>query len=148
MKQSFTLVEVLISIFIITLLIGALLQNSESSTTFLLKIEKKSYIEDYLTIVANHPNSNFNHLQKSLYTFVEGDYLIDDLEFKKLLKNKKLLYREQEESLFPEKDKNIKLESNDLNNSNDNLGIKLKKLTIFDNKEREGSYIYLVQPIQ
>ncbi len=94
MKNSFTIVEVLISVVILALVGTALLKNAGINLDFLKKISSKEEAIDVMTIIASHRNPDFNHLQKSLYDFLAKEYLLDDNDLQKILHNTKVKYQE------------------------------------------------------
>jgi prepilin-type N-terminal cleavage/methylation domain-containing protein len=96
MKKAFTIIEVMIAVVILALVGTALLKNAGSGLDFVRKISQKENAIDSLSIAVAERNPNFNHLKKSLYDFVEREFLIDDITLMKILKKKKFLYKENE----------------------------------------------------
>ncbi|SMC10194.1 type II secretion system protein [Nitratiruptor tergarcus] len=96
MKKAFTIIEVMIAVMILALVGTALLKNAGAGLDFMQKISKKEQVIDSISVVVAHRNPDFNHLKKSLYDFVEQEFLIDDIELLKILKGKKFLYQESE----------------------------------------------------
>ena len=94
MHRAFTIVEVLISVVILALVGTALLKNAGMNLDFLKKISSKEKAVDVMTIVASHRNPDFNHLQKSLYDFLAKEYLLDDNDLQKILRDTKVKYQE------------------------------------------------------
>ena len=94
MHKAFTIVEVLISVVILALVGTALLKNAGMNLDFLKKISSKEEAVDVMTIVASHRNPDFKHLQKSLYDFLAKEYLLDDNDLQKLLRETKIKYQE------------------------------------------------------
>ena len=94
MHRAFTIVEVLISVVILALVGTALLKNAGMNLDFLKKISNKEEAIDMMTIIASHRNPDFNHLQKSLYDFLSKEYLLDDNDLQKLLRDTKIKYQE------------------------------------------------------
>ena len=94
MHRAFTIVEVLISVVILALVGTALLKNAGMNLDFLKKISRKEKAVDVMTIVASHRNPEFNHLQKSLYDFLAKEYLLDDNDLQKILRDTKVKYQE------------------------------------------------------
>ncbi len=94
MHRAFTIVEVLISVVILALVGTVLLKNAGMNLDFLKKISSKEEAVDAMTIVASHRNPDFNHLQKSLYDFLAKEYLLDDNDLQKLLRDTKIKYQE------------------------------------------------------
>jgi len=94
MHRAFTIVEVLISVVILALVGTALLKNAGMNLDFLKKISSKEEAVDVMTIVASHRNPDFNHLQKSLYDVLAKEYLLDDNDLQKILRDTKVKYQE------------------------------------------------------
>jgi hypothetical protein len=92
MKRSFTLVEVIVAVFILVLVGTALVKNGADSLEFLQKLRQKERSIDFVTIFANHPHPEYNRLTKSLEDF--SGYSSSDDELRKLLK-RKFSYRQQ-----------------------------------------------------
>jgi len=94
MARAFTIVEVLISVVILALVGTALLKNAGMNLDFLKKISNKEEAIDTMTIVVAHRNPDFNHLQKSLYDFLAKEYILDDSDLQKILRQTKIKYQE------------------------------------------------------
>jgi len=87
--RGFTLIEVLVSVFIIALVGGALLSLNKSNIKLLAF--KESHIQDYknLSLIANHLDKKYNHLTKSNYDLIKNSYQIDNVSIKKQLQKAK-----------------------------------------------------------
>ncbi len=94
MKKSFTILEVLISVVILALVGTALLKNADMNLDFFKKVSKKESAINIMTLIVSHRNLDFNHLKKSLYDFLAKEYIIDDNELQKVLRNTKVKYQE------------------------------------------------------
>ena len=94
MHRGFTIIEVVIAVVILALVGTALIKNGSDGIEFLQRVDKKNEAIDMALIAANHRNPDFNHLQKPLEDFLHNNYLIDDMELQKLLKNQKFKYLE------------------------------------------------------
>ena len=92
MKRSFTLIEVIIAVFILALVGAALVKNGSATLDFMHRLHQKERSIDYITIFANHPNPDYNNLTKSLEDFL--GYSSTDDALRKILKEK-FLYRQQ-----------------------------------------------------
>ena len=137
MKKSFTIIEVVIAVVILSLVGTALLKSAGINLDYFQKVSKKEQFSDFLTIVANHPNKDYNHLTKSLYDFLQNDFFIDDNELLSMLKNTKIKYIETDVKL-----KLPSLDSNETKNTN-SFGIRLKKLSIIS--KDGGDYIFIAE---
>ena len=96
MKKSFTIIEVIISVVILTLVGTALLKNAGINLDFLKKMTQKTEAIEYITIISAHRNPDFNHLSKSLEDFLAKTYFIDDTALQQLLKKTKVRYQEED----------------------------------------------------
>jgi prepilin-type N-terminal cleavage/methylation domain-containing protein len=87
--RGFTLIEVLISVFILSLVGGSLLSLNKSNLKLLSF--KESHIQDYknLSVIANHLDPKYNHLTKSNYDLIKNSYQIDNREIKEKLQSTK-----------------------------------------------------------
>jgi|GEM_PF-4530211 len=141
MKKAFTIIEVIISVVILSLVGVAILKSAGLNLDYFTKISKKSQASNYITIIANHPDPDFNHLKKSLYDFLEKEYFIDDGDILKILKDTKFKYTQTELKLMlPSMD-----DENEEDGGGDNpLGVSLKKLSI--HSKEGGDYIFVVEP--
>ncbi len=142
MKHAFTIIEVIISVVILALVGVALLQNGAKSLDIFEHLRKKEDISDYLTIIANHPNPDYNHLTKALEDFLP-QFAVDDDELRKLLKQK---FRYQESYIkaelptlegFDQEEEEQEQESPNL------INVNFIKLSITSKKG--GDYIYRLE---
>jgi len=143
MHRAFTIVEVLISVVILALVGTALLKNAGMNLDFLKKISNKEEAIDMMTIIASHRNPDFNHLQKSLYDFLAKEYLLDDNDLQKLLREKKIKYQESPIKIslptlegFDEEDKEEQHPQNPID-------IQLVKLSA--TSKSFGDYLYILE---
>ena len=95
-SKSFTLIEVLVSVIILSVVGIALLDMASKNTKTLSYLSKKKEIPMILSVVAFHGNPDMDNLEKNLYDIVSKEYKIDSLVFKEYLNSKKLLYKEDE----------------------------------------------------
>ncbi len=139
--KAFTLIEVLISVTILSLIGGALLKNAGINIAFFSKLEKKNNAIDAMSIVARHPNLDFNRLQKPLYAFIESSYTIDDDELKSFLKKEQFIYQERTLKVTMPKlesfDKQEKQENENL------IDLDLVKISIHN--QELGDFIYIAK---
>ena len=140
--RAFTLIEVLISVVILSLIGAALLKNAGINMAYFFKLQKKNSAIDAMSIVAHHPHLDFNHLQKPLYAFVEPDYRIDDDELKSLLKKEQFTY--QEHTLKVAMPKLEGFDEEEKNQENENL-IDLDLVKISIHNKKLGDFIYIAK---
>ena len=140
--KAFTLIEVVISVVILSLVGAALLKNAGMNMAFFSKLQKKNGAIDAMSIVAHHPNLDFNHLQKPLYAFIESDYHIDDDELKSLLKKEQFSYQERILKVVMPKLEGFDKEGK--NQENENL-IDLDLIKISIHNQELGDSIYIAK---
>jgi len=140
MKNAFTIIEVIISVVILALVGVALLQNGAKSLDIFGHLRKKEDVSDYLTIIANHPNPDYNHLTKALEDFLPR-FRVDDDELRKLLKRK---FRYQEIFIKAELPTLEGFEEQEQEQESPNLiDVNFVKLSIAS--KEGGDYIYRLQ---
>jgi len=156
MKKGFTLIEVIISVVILSLVGVALLKSGAMNLSNMEKIAKKEEFVDYISIVVNHRNPDFNHLTKALIDFLP-EINIEDDELRKILK-KKFKYQEYEIKLTPptlegfdeenfsdeiEFVDNEEEDNNDKDQFQSPFEVALIKLSL--QNEEGGDYIYILE---
>lgn len=94
-RGGFSLIEVIISVVIISVVGMALLELSSKNTKLISFLEKKREVPIALSIISYHGNADINNLEKTLYDIVEKEYTIESDRLKKYLDSKKVLYREE-----------------------------------------------------
>ncbi|BCD63190.1 hypothetical protein NitYY0826_P31 (plasmid) [Nitratiruptor sp. YY08-26] len=140
MKKSFTIIEVIISVVILTLIGTALLKNAGVNLNFLKKIIQKNETIHYMTIISLHRNPNFNHLSKHLEDFLDKSYFIDDDGLQKLLKKTKVQYQEQDIKISMPVLEGFKKEEETTSNP-----IDISFIKIYARFENSGDFLYVLQ---
>jgi len=98
MSSSFTFIEILISVTLLTLLATALLSLNISNKQILnLSIDRK-HSSMLSTLIFSRYDSNLKNKKKDFYSLVKDDYIIDNNRIKDYLKTKKVSIKESEDS--------------------------------------------------
>ncbi len=111
-NRAFTLIEVLVSVLIISVVATALFQistNSKSSFEFLVQ---KIEFSTICSIPFLHNNKQWHNSNKSLYDFLRSNYNIKNDEFRKFLKETKVHYKQEEFSKLSPLDKSSGVDLN------------------------------------
>lgn len=137
MRKGFSLVEVIIATVIIAVVGISLLEMGTKNQKIDLYIDKKSSLSQYSSIISFHHKSDFNNLDKTLFDFIEKDYDIDHDEVKKFLKSEKVSYKEQEILTLDFG------ESNESEESKENMRLEIKKAIIF--KDKIAADVYFLE---
>jgi hypothetical protein len=132
MKKSFTVIEVIIAVVILSLVGAAIIRAGSINAQMMEKIEKKEPMTELAAIVANHRKPQYNHLTKRLEDFLE--IRIEDDELRKFFKTK---------VKYDEREVKLELPKMDENESGENiLGVSLVKITI--QKDGEGESLFVL----
>lgn len=137
MRKGFSLVEVIIATVIIAIVGISLLEMGTKNQKIDLYIDKKSSLSQYSSIISFHHKPDFNNLDKTLFDFIEKDYDIDHDEVKKFLKSEKISYKEQEILTLDFG------ESNESEESKENMRLEIKKAIIF--KDKIAADVYFLE---
>jgi prepilin-type N-terminal cleavage/methylation domain-containing protein len=93
MKKGFTLIEVLISVLIVSITAIALLQLQESGIKiFQYNLDREGDYKNSSAIFSSL-DIKYDHLTKSVYDVVKMSYPITNLEIKKKLEEQKIDFR-------------------------------------------------------
>ena len=141
MKKSFTIIEVIISVVILALVGVALLKSGALNLTLLEKVGKKEAFSDYITIIANHRNVDFNHLSKALEDFLP-QFKPEDDELRKIFKEK-FSYREKIVKVKLPALEGFDEESEEEPAAQNPIDINFIKLSI--KNDESGDYIYILE---
>ncbi|MCV6607162.1 MAG: prepilin-type N-terminal cleavage/methylation domain-containing protein [Campylobacterales bacterium] len=95
-RASFTLIEVLVSVIIISIVGLALLDMANKNTKMIGFLATKKEVPMILSVYGFHGEPDLDNLEKNLYDVISKNYTIDSLSFKNYLNSKKILYKEDE----------------------------------------------------
>ena len=94
MRKGFTIIEILISVVIISTLLTGLLRLTSNSTTYLNKIFNGANNRLLASIIGLNSNPVFNRSDKRLSDFLTK-YNIENSELRKYLNDEKFTYKEK-----------------------------------------------------
>ncbi len=94
-KGGFTLIEVIVSVLLISIVGMALLEISSKNTRVISFLEKKREVPIALSFIAFHGTPDGNNLEKTLLDIIDADYNIESDRLKRYLESKKVLYKER-----------------------------------------------------
>jgi len=149
MKRGFTIIEILISVVIISTLLTGLLKLTSNSTTYLNSIFKDANNRLLISIIGLNTNPVFNRSDKQLSDFL-GKYNIENSALRDYLNNNKFTYKEESISkVFIGEENNKTDEENDIFEETDNkedeinqffIQLEFFKITISNKKENLNLY--------
>lgn len=91
-KRAFTLMEVLVSIAILSIVGMALMQAGISSTGIIGHVEKKREIGRLATLAALHGKVDYHKTDRFLSDFLDGEYSISNDQIRRELKDRRVFY--------------------------------------------------------
>jgi len=94
-RGGFTLIEVMVSVVIISVVGLALLDISSKNTKIISFLHTKRELPLALSIVGFHGDADLNKLEKSLLDIVDNSYNIQSQRLKAYLDQKKITYKEE-----------------------------------------------------
>ena len=99
-KKGFILVEIIVSVMLLSFVGIALLQiNSNQKKIYTLASEKLEFSK-YISIVSNRHSIDLHGKEIELYELIKRKYDLKDTELIKILKNKKLKYSQKYKSVI------------------------------------------------
>lgn len=141
-KKAFTLIEVLISVVILSTVAVLLFEISTNSKNNFSFLQKKMDYSTLSSLALLHNDQRYHNSDKTLYDFVRADYNITDFEFRKYLKEQKLHYEHEEFTTFSPFSEGDKEVIEDQNKSMLDFTIVFDKV-LTTNKEH-ASYVYKI----
>ncbi len=148
MTKAFTLIEVLVSVIILSYVGVGLLQISSNNKHNFIYLREKSHYDRLASIAFIHNSPKYNHKTMNLYDYIRDDYTNIDDELRKYLKNIKVTYEEKEISTFKPLEEDKEDISSDFQENNGkmqsalNLTINYDKITV--SKEKSSTYVYKI----
>jgi len=134
MKKAFTLIEVMVSVMIISIVIMALLQMQANSSYMLTSLKKKNTSQQYISLLIANENYNLKDKNTRLNNLVE-EFSVDDNLRRRLKKIKiKIIYNKLETIDLDENNtaSSAKLEIGESLLKTDNSSSKIFRLRIKD----------------
>jgi len=95
-KKAFTLIEVLISVVILSTVAVLLFEISTNSKNSFSYLSQKASFTTLSSLPLMHNNPKYHNSDKTLYEYIRYDFDIKDDDLRKYLKEKKIHYRQEE----------------------------------------------------
>ncbi len=95
MRKAFTLVEVLVSVTIISIVVLGLLNSNATNSKLSKNLSNKYAQKSEFSIILLNANENFHGKNKNLYDFVREKFKIKNDDLRSWLKDKKVLYTDK-----------------------------------------------------
>ncbi len=99
-KKAFTLIEVLVSVVILSTVAVMLFEISANSKSNFSYLAKKGDFTTLSSLSLMHIDQKYHNSEKDLYEFIRDDYDIKDDELRKYLKEQKVHYDHEEFTTF------------------------------------------------
>jgi prepilin-type N-terminal cleavage/methylation domain-containing protein len=147
-RKAFTLIEVLVSVVILSTVAVLLFEISTNSKNNFSFLSEKATFTTLASLPLMHANQKYNNSDKTLYEYIRYDYNIKDDDLRKYLKEKKLhLDYEDEFSTFSplsEGDDNMRDIVENENRDMMDFTVVFDKVIIRDKKQSTFAYkIYI-----
>ena len=149
MTKAFTLIEVLVSVMILSVVGTGLLQISSNSKQNFAFLKEKSEFDRLASIAFIHNDKKYHHKDMTLFDFLRDDYTQINDDLRKYLKEVKVSYSHEEVSSFAPFEQSI--DEQNLSNENPeeellknslNITILYDKISI--SKKNSATYAYKV----
>jgi len=146
-KKAFTLIEVLVSIVILTTVAVALFEISTNSKNNFSYLSKKADFTTLASIPLMHNDTKYHNSDKDFYEYIRYDYKIKDDDLRRYLKDKKIHYSQEEFSTFSplsdgEEKQEKKLDNKGEEQSMMDFSIIFNKILVSDKKH--STYVYKI----
>jgi len=96
MKKGFTLVEIVITVMIISIVGMGLLQTHSNSMKTLELINSRMEVNKFSTFIFSNISKNLHKKQRTVYEFIKDRYQINDDDIIDYLKSATYLYTQNE----------------------------------------------------
>jgi len=96
LKKAFTLIEIVITVLIISIIGFALLQMKSNTIKSLELLDTRLKVNKYSSFIFSNITKDLHEKQKSVYEFIQDRYNIRDDELIEYLKNKEYRYTQDE----------------------------------------------------
>lgn len=137
-KKAFTLIEVLVSVIILSTVAVMLFEISTNSKNSFSYLTKKGDFTTLHSLALMHSDQSLHNSEKNLYEFIRDDYNIKDDELRKYLKEKKVHYEHQEFTTFEP----LGGSENEDEDSNQSVNFKIVFDKIFVGDKENSTFIY------
>lgn len=99
-KKGFILVEIIISVLLLSITSIALIKVSSNQKHIYFLSKNKLYFSQYSSILTNRHNINFHQKDVTLYDVIKNDYVIKNDELINILKDTKIKYTQDYASMI------------------------------------------------
>ena len=99
-KKAFTLIEVLVSVVILSTVAVLLFEISTNSKNNFSYLSEKADFTTLASIPLMHNNPKYHNSDKNLYEYLRYDFKIKDDDLRRYLKEKKIHYSQDEFATF------------------------------------------------
>jgi prepilin-type N-terminal cleavage/methylation domain-containing protein len=149
MSRGFTLIEVLVSIIILSVVVVGLFEISSNNKNNFMFLTNKNEFDRLSSLAFIHNDQKHHNSDKELYELIRADYTIDDDDLRKYLKEKKIHYTHEEFTIFnplddSSEDEGSESSQEDKNETGFNFALVYDKITVSDKENSTYAYkIYL-----
>ena len=137
-KRAFTLIEVLVSVLILSTVAVMLFQISINSKSNFSYLSKKGDFTTLSSLALMHNDQSLHNSQRTLYDFIRDDYDIKDDELRKYLKEQKVHYEHEEFSTFEP------LGSSGDKDTNESINFTIVFDKIFVKNKENSTFVYKI----
>ena len=143
-KKAFTLIEVLISVVILSTVAVLLFEISTNSKNSFSYLSQKAGFTTLSSLPLMHNNPKYHNSDKTLYEYIRYDFDIKDDDLRKYLKEKKIHYHQEEFADFSPLS-----ESNEIVEYNEEMGQGTDGFTILFDKiqisnKQQSTFLYKI----
>ena len=96
MRKSFTLIEIVITVMLISIIGFALLQMQSNTIRSLELLDKRLKVNKYSSFIFSTISKNLHKKNRTVYEFIKDRYIIDDDDVIRYLKEKEYVYTQDE----------------------------------------------------
>lgn len=145
-KKAFTLIEVLVSVVILSTVAVLLFEISTNSKNSFSYLSQKASFTTLASLSLMHNNPKYHNSDKALFEYIRYSFDIKDDELRKYLKEKKVHYTQEEFTTFSplsEGDEDV------INDASENEEQDMMNFTIIFDKvlirdKKQSTYVYKI----
>ena len=145
-KKAFTLIEVLVSVVILSTVAVLLFEISTNSKNSFSYLSEKASFTTLSSLPLMHNDPKYHNSDKTLFEYIRYDFDIKDDELRKYLKEKKIHYMQEEFATFSPlsegDDEVVKETSEDKEQNMMDFTIMFDKIQISD--KQQSTFVYKV----